>query len=64
MQRLDLRQGHNPLPFAPAQKITRRPSVGCSGVRIADIDGEEFEQAARTPCPARVISVGNPPPVV
>jgi hypothetical protein len=47
MHRLDQAERANPLPFALAQEIRSRPSVCCSRVLVADIDGEEFEEAPR-----------------
>jgi hypothetical protein len=54
VNRLDLTQDSDPLPFAPAQKLARGAAVGGARARVADIDGKKFEEAAGAalPCPS------------
>src|ERR1019366_8844324 len=47
MHRLDASKFANPLPFAPAQEGTSGPRICGPRVFVADIDGEEFEEAPR-----------------
>ena len=49
------------LPFAPTQEFGGA-TVGRAGIRIADIDGEEFEEAPR-PAPPCFGDEGRQPPV-
>ena len=53
MDRLDAPEFANPLPLAPAQESARRPRIGRPRVFVADVDGEEFEEAPHgsRPCP-------------
>src|ERR1035438_5465675 len=51
MRRLDAPEFANPLPFAPAQEYSSGPRIGRPCVLVADIDGEEFEEAPRGPLP-------------
>src|ERR1039457_159503 len=54
MYRLGTPELVNSLPFAPAQEIPGRPRVCGPRVPVADVDGEEFEEAPRggLPCPS------------
>jgi hypothetical protein len=47
MHGLDAPEFTSPLPFAPAQEGSGRPRVF-----VADVDGEEFEEAACGPFPS------------
>jgi len=47
MHRLNAPQLVNPLPFTPAQEGSRGPRIGRPRVAVADVDGEEFEEAQR-----------------
>ena len=49
--RLDFVEPANPLFFAPAEKLDRGAMVGRARVRIADRDGEEFEETDLGPLP-------------
>ena len=63
MDRRDLVQSTHTLPLAPVKKFDRGATVGRARIRIADLDGEEFEEAGApffaaamiagkaTPCP-------------
>src|SRR5215831_13787640 len=51
MNRLDLIKPANLPGFVPLQKFDSRPIVGRARVRIADIDGEEFQEALLGPPP-------------
>src|ERR1039458_7609488 len=55
VHRLDAPEFANPLPFAPAQEGRGRPRIRRPRVLVADVDGEEFEEAPRGPIP----SLGN-----
>jgi hypothetical protein len=62
LDRLDFIKSTNPIRLAPAEKLDRRASVGRARIRIADIDGEEFEEARARPFPALAPSAGRPLP--
>jgi hypothetical protein len=64
LDRLDLSEATNALPFAPVEKFSSGPSVGRSCVRVADIDGEEFQEAelGPLPCPGDQRRQRNPCP--
>jgi hypothetical protein len=51
LDRLDFIKSTNPIRLAPAEKLDRRASLGRARIRIADIDGEEFEEALARPLP-------------
>jgi hypothetical protein len=51
LDRLDFIKSTNPIRLASAEKLDRRASVGRARIRIADIDGEEFEEARARPLP-------------
>src|SRR5665213_2245003 len=51
VHRLNAPQVANPLPFTPAQEGSSRPRICCPRVPVADVDGEEFEEAQRGPIP-------------
>jgi hypothetical protein len=63
MDRLRLMQPGNPLPFAPAQEQSGSASVGRAGVAVADVDGEELEEAQRGPRPRQSAAGSSGPPV-
>ena len=54
VHRLDAGEFGNSLPGAPAQEVADCSRVCCPRVPIADIHGEEFEEAerGRLPCPS------------
>jgi hypothetical protein len=54
MHRLHVLQSGNPLPFAPAQEHGGGASICSTRVPIANIYGEELDEAAggAVPCPA------------
>jgi hypothetical protein len=45
MHRLNAGEFANSLSFTPAQKIRRSSRVRCPRVAVADVNGEEFEEA-------------------
>ncbi len=49
MHRLHVLDARDAPALAPAQKRARYLSIGLVGVLVADIDGEEFEEAPRGP---------------
>ncbi len=51
MHRLDLAQGGNRPALRTSAGTQRRRGVGRASIRVADIDGEEFEEAARAALP-------------
>src|SRR5712692_11717057 len=51
VDRLDLIERADPAHVAPAQKRGGRAPVRGARVRVADIDGEEFEEAGASPLP-------------
>jgi len=59
MHRPHVLDAHDAPALAPAQERAGRLPVGRTGVLIADVDGEEFEEAPGGPSPARSISAGN-----
>ena len=54
MHRLHVLQPVNPLPFAPVQKRSGSAAISFARVFVADVDGEEFEEAQRGPLPCPV----------
>jgi len=63
VDRLDLAERGDPLPFAPAQKHAGGAGVGGAGVLVADMDGEEVAEAAGGPLrgPRHSVSKGVTP---
>jgi hypothetical protein len=51
MNRLDLIEPTNLSGFAPLQKFDRRPMIGRARIRIANVDGEKFQEALLGPLP-------------
>ena len=59
MHRLHVLQPTDPLPFAPVQKRGGSAAISNARVFVADVDGEEFNEAQRGPLPCSVVSAGN-----
>jgi hypothetical protein len=49
MHRLDIKQAEASL-IAPVEKLRDRPVVGAARVRVTDVGGEEFDEAATLSC--------------
>jgi hypothetical protein len=52
MHRLDAAEFANPLLLAPVKEVRSRAAISRERVFVADVDGEEFEEAPRSPAPA------------
>ena len=63
MHRLDPREFADPLSFGPVQEGASGPRIGRPRVFVADVDGEEFEEAPRDRLPAPSIIAGSVGPV-
>ena len=51
LDRPDFIESANPMRLAPVEKPDSRPMVGRTRIRIANVDGEEFEEAGARPLP-------------
>jgi hypothetical protein len=55
---LDVAELHHALRRKPVEKLRRRARVGAARVRVADVGGEEFEEAIGSTGPDAATSAG------